>query len=147
MVSAISRPGGAQSFLKIDLFAQLSTAALNADAGHRRFIVCASAFKEIPSAQISPISPTRHREKGRRPRRGRPKIFTGLKCFQGSAVPVVVRFDYHGSVPNQGEGARLAMPPYRPSAIEVPANAPSCLNQGLCCTPSDTARPRTNSPR
>ncbi|MCT0200433.1 carboxysome shell carbonic anhydrase [Synechococcus sp. CS-1325] len=79
-----------------------------ADAGHaERFIGVGIGFKEIHLRNLTYFAHLDTVEEGAADLDVGVKIFTGLNVSRGLPVPVVVRFDYHGSVPGARERALL----------------------------------------
>jgi len=78
------------------------------DAGHaERFIGVGIGFKEIHLRNLTYFAHLDTVEEGAADLDVGVKIFTGLNVSRGLPVPVVVRFDYHGSVPGARERALL----------------------------------------
>jgi carboxysome shell carbonic anhydrase len=79
-----------------------------ADAGHaERFIGVGIGFKEIHLRNLTYFAHMDTVEEGAADLDVGVKIFKGLNVSRGLPVPVVVRFDYHGSVPGARERAIL----------------------------------------
>jgi carboxysome shell carbonic anhydrase len=77
-----------------------------ADAGHaERFIGVGIGFKEIHLRNLTYFAYMDTVEEGAPDLDVGVKIFKGLNVSRGLPVPVVVRFDYHGSVPGARERA------------------------------------------
>jgi carboxysome shell carbonic anhydrase len=76
------------------------------DAGHaERFIGVGIGFKEIHLRNLTYFAHLDTVEEGAADLDVGVKIFTGLNVSRGLPVPVVVRFDYYGSVPGARERA------------------------------------------
>jgi hypothetical protein len=77
-----------------------------ADAGHaERFIGVGIGFKEIHLRNLTYFAHMDTLEEGSADVDVGVKIFKGLNVSRGLPVPVVVRFDYHGSVPGARDRA------------------------------------------
>ncbi len=77
-----------------------------ADAGHaERFIGVGIGFKEIHLRNLTYFAHMDTVEEGAADLDVGVRIFNGLNVSRGLPVPVVVRFDYHGSVPGARERA------------------------------------------
>jgi carboxysome shell carbonic anhydrase len=77
-----------------------------ADAGHaERFIGVGIGFKEIHLRNLTYFAYMSTLEEGAADLDVGVKIFKGLNVSRGLPVPVVVRFDYHGSVPGARQRA------------------------------------------
>ncbi|MBC1260955.1 carboxysome shell carbonic anhydrase [Synechococcus sp. BSF8S] len=79
-----------------------------ADAGHaERFIGVGIGFKEIHLRNLTYFAHMDTVEEGAADLDVGVKIFTGLNVSRGLPIPVVIRFDYHGSVPGARDRAVL----------------------------------------
>ncbi len=105
MVKLISRLL-ANNFSQIDYVRQYHQDCHYADAGHaERFIGVGIGFKEIHLRNLTYFAYMDTVEEGAADLDVGVKIFRGLNVSRGLPVPVVVRFDYHGTVPGARERA------------------------------------------
>lgn len=96
----------ANNFSQIDYVRQYHQDCHYADAGHaERFIGVGIGFKEIHLRNLTYFAYMDTVEEGADDLDVGVKIFRGLNVSRGLPVPVVVRFDYHGSVPGAKERA------------------------------------------
>jgi len=103
-----------------------------ADAGHaERFIGVGIGFKEIHLRNLTYFAHLDTVEEGAADLDVGVKIFTGLNVSRGLPVPVVVRFDYHGSVPGARERALLQC---RRTASAIEVRYAKLFDQGLLHT-------------
>ena len=96
----------ANNFSQIDYVRQYHQDCHYADAGHaERFIGVGIGFKEIHLRNLTYFAYMDTVEEGAPDLDVGVKIFRGLNVSRGLPVPVVVRFDYHGTVPGARERA------------------------------------------
>jgi len=96
----------ANNFSQIDYVRQYHHDCHYADAGHaERFIGVGIGFKEIHLRNLTYFAHMDTVEEGAPDLDVGVKIFRGLNVSRGLPVPVVVRFDYHGTVPGARERA------------------------------------------
>jgi len=96
----------ANNFSQIDYVRQYHQDCHYADAGHaERFIGVGIGFKEIHLRNLTYFAYMDTVEEGAADLDVGVKIFRGLNVSRGLPVPVVVRFDYHGTVPGARERA------------------------------------------
>jgi carboxysome shell carbonic anhydrase len=96
----------ANNFSQIDYVRQYHHDSHYADAGHaERFIGVGIGFKEIHLRNLTYFAHMDTVEEGAPDLDVGVKIFRGLNVSRGLPVPVVVRFDYHGTVPGARERA------------------------------------------
>ena len=96
----------ANNFSQIDYVRQYHHDCHYADAGHaERFIGVGIGFKEIHLRNLTYFAYMDTVEEGAPDLDVGVKIFRGLNVSRGLPVPVVVRFDYHGTVPGARERA------------------------------------------
>ena len=96
----------ANNFSQIDYVRQYHQDCHYADAGHaERFIGVGIGFKEIHLRNLTYFAYMDTVEEGAPDLDVGVKIFRGLNVSRGLPVPVVVRFDYHGTVPGAKERA------------------------------------------
>ena len=96
----------ANNFSQIDYVRQYHQDCHYADAGHaERFIGVGIGFKEIHLRNLTYFAYMDTVEEGAPDLDVGVKIFRGLNVSRGLPVPVVVRFDYHGTVPGARDRA------------------------------------------
>ena len=96
----------ANNFSQIDYVRQYHQDCHYADAGHaERFIGVGIGFKEIHLRNLTYFAYMDTVEEGAADLDVGVKIFRGLNVSRGLPVPVVVRFDYHGTVPGARDRA------------------------------------------
>ncbi len=96
----------ANNFSQIDYVRQYHQDCHYADAGHaERFIGVGIGFKEIHLRNLTYFAHMDTVEEGAPDLDVGVKIFRGLNVSRGLPVPVVVRFDYHGTVPGARDRA------------------------------------------
>jgi len=96
----------ANNFSQIDYVRQYHQDCHYSDAGHaERFIGVGIGFKEIHLRNLTYFAYMDTVEEGAADLDVGVKIFRGLNVSRGLPVPVVVRFDYHGTVPGARERA------------------------------------------
>lgn len=96
----------ANNFSQIDYVHQYHHDCHYADVGHaERFIGVGIGFKEIHLRNLTYFAYMDTVEEGAPDLDVGVKIFRGLNVSRGLPVPVVVRFDYHGTVPGARERA------------------------------------------